>query len=130
MPGYHGHNIQDISIQMMVEFATGSAAPGSAARTHYHSFEEAYYFVSGSAITFLDGDRHEVSAGDIVWCSTNGTHRLLNQGTIPVRFIKCQAPIPPTSHAFFFPDDWHAISGGSHQHDAKGDARFHGDETL
>lgn len=138
MPGYHGHNIQDISIRMMVdeilgaqhhtlfmvEFAAGSANPGNAARTHYHPFEEAYYFTSGAATAFLDGDRHEVSAGDLVWCSTNGTHGYINQGSVPVRFIECQAPKPPTSNAFFFQDDWLAISEGTHHLDAKGDARF------
>ncbi len=142
MPGYHGHNIRDISIRMMVddilgaqhhtlfmvEFASGSATPGSAARTHYHPFEEAYYFLSGNAIAFLDGDRHEVAAGDIVWCSTNGTHGYVNQGNVPVRFIECQAPKPPTSHAFFFQDDWLAFSDGMHSIDAKRDARFDRDK--
>ncbi len=134
MPGYHGHNIRDISLRMMVddilgaqhhtlfmvEFAAHSAKPGSAARTHFHPFEEAYYFLSGSAIAFLDGDRHEISAGDIVWCSTNGTHGYINPGDIPVRFIECQSPKPPTSHAFCFQDDWLALSDGTQ----KGDARF------
>jgi len=138
MPGYHGHNIQDISIRMMVdeilgaqhhtlfvvEFAAHSGTPGSAARTHYHPFEEAYYFLSGKAIAFLDGDQHEIAAGDIVWCSTNGTHGYINQGDVPVRFIECQAPRPPASNAFLFPDDWYALSNGILKMDAKGYTRF------
>ncbi len=143
MPGYHGHNIRDISIRMMVddilgaqhhtlfvvEFAANSGTPGRAARTHYHPFEEAYYFLSGSATAFLDGEQHPIEAGDLVWSSTNGTHGYINQGDVPVRFIECQAPKPPSSHAFFFPDDWHAFSDGMHKMDAKSDARFISDEN-
>lgn len=143
MPGYHGHNIKDISIRMMVdeilgaqhhtlfvvEFAAQSGTPGRAARTHYHPFEEAYYFLSGSATAFLDGDQHEIAAGDIVWCSTNGTHGYINQGDVPVRFIECQAPRPPASNAFLFPDDWYALSHGILSMDAKGDTRFASDHT-
>ena len=112
----------------VVEFAANSGTSGRAARTHYHPFEEAYYFVSGSAIAFLDGDQHEIAAGDLVWSGTNSTHGYINQGDVPVRFIECQAPKPPASNAFFFPDDWHALSNGMLRMDAKGDTRFPSDD--
>jgi hypothetical protein len=38
--------------------------------------------------------------------STDGTHGFVNENSEDARWIEVQSPIPPTSDAFFFPDDW------------------------
>jgi mannose-6-phosphate isomerase-like protein (cupin superfamily) len=89
----------------MVEFAAGIGA-GEAAGEHYHPFEEAYFLLSGSALGTLDGEEVTVSAGDLVWTGTDGTHGFINLNDEPVRWIEVQSPAPPSSNAFFFPADW------------------------
>lgn len=119
MPGYHGANIKNIAVHMlvdellgaghhtmfMVEFAAGIGA-GEAAGEHYHPFEEAYFLLSGSALGTLDGEEVTVSAGDLVWTGTDATHGFINLNDEPVRWIEVQSPVPPKSNAFFFPADW------------------------
>jgi quercetin dioxygenase-like cupin family protein len=123
MPGYHGENIRNIAVHMlvdellgaghhtmfMVEFAAGIGA-GEAAGEHYHPFEEIYYLLSGSALGTLDGEEVTVSAGDLVWTGTDSTHGFINLNDAPVRWIEVQSPVPPRSNAFFFPSDWAKLS--------------------
>src|SRR5688572_12554793 len=122
MPGYHGPNIKSIFVRMLVDQLLGAthhtlfvvefgpqARKGAAAMEHYHPFEEAYYLLSGSAVGTLDGEVVEVSAGDLVWTSVNGTHGFVNEGDVPVRWLEVQAPIPPSANAIFFPSDWERL---------------------
>ncbi|MCI3241565.1 MULTISPECIES: cupin domain-containing protein [Streptomyces] len=122
MPGYHGPNIKNIGIRMMVDqllgaqhhttFIAGIAArsgPGRAAKVHYHPFEEIYYFIGGGMRGWIDGNEEVTETGDLVWVSTDGTHGFVNEREEPARWIEVQSPVPPTSDAFFFPDDWRAL---------------------
>lgn len=122
MPGYHGQNVQSIFVRMLVDELFGAhqhtlfmvefgpqAVRGNAATEHYHPFEEIYYLLSGAATATLDGAEVEVAAGDLVWTGVNGTHGFVNNGDVPVRWLEVQAPVPPSSHAFFFPKDWDAL---------------------
>jgi hypothetical protein len=54
----------------------------------------------------LDGVPETTQPGDLVWVSTDGTHGFVNENDEYARWIEVQSPIPPTSDAFFFPDDW------------------------
>jgi mannose-6-phosphate isomerase-like protein (cupin superfamily) len=122
MPGYHGANIRNVRIGMMVDELLGARhhtlfvvefAPtaGSAlsAREHYHPFEEIYYFVRGAATGSFDGDRFEIAAGDLVFMGVGASHGFTNTGNEPVRWIEAQSPLPPASHGFFFHDDWRKL---------------------
>jgi len=119
MPGYHGPNIKNISIRMMVDRLLGAQhhtlfvatiAPlsgrGHAAGEHYHPFEEIYLFVSGGMRGTLDGDTVTLAEGDLVWVGVDATHGFVNENDEPARWLEVQSPVPPDSHAFFFPDDW------------------------
>jgi mannose-6-phosphate isomerase-like protein (cupin superfamily) len=86
------------------------SGPGRAAKVHYHPFEEIYYFISGGMRGMLDGNEEIIKEGDLVCASTNGTHGFVNERDEPARWIEVQSPVPPTSDAFFFPDDWRALS--------------------
>jgi quercetin dioxygenase-like cupin family protein len=123
MPGYHGHNVRNISIRMMVDDILGAqhhtlfmvqfvpgAIPGRlTAKEHFHPFEEVYYLLRGQARGWLDGEVNDVAAGDLVWTSTNGSHGFVNTGDEPLRWLEVQAPAPPPSGAFFFLDDWERL---------------------
>lgn len=123
MPGYHGHNIRDIAIRMLVDdilgaehhtlfvvqFAPSDHGPVLSAKEHFHPFEEIYYLTQGSARGTLDGETVDVAAGDLVWMGTGSSHGFVNLGDGPVRWLEVQAPAPPRSHAMLFEDDWKAL---------------------
>ncbi|MGH3401293.1 MAG: cupin domain-containing protein [Streptosporangiaceae bacterium] len=122
MPGYHGPNIRNISIRMMVDRLLGAqhhtlfmasiaprSGPGHAAGEHYHPFEEIYYFVSGGMRGKLDGNEELVGEGDLVWVSTDATHGFVNDRDEAARWLEVQSPVPPDAQAFFFPDDWRSL---------------------
>lgn len=123
MPGYHGHNIRDISVRMMVDdilgaehhtlfvvqFAPAVRSEVLSAKEHFHPFEEIYYLLRGSARGTLDGATVDVAAGDLIWMGTNSSHGFVNLGDEPVRWLEVQAPAPPRSNAMFFEDDWKAL---------------------
>jgi mannose-6-phosphate isomerase-like protein (cupin superfamily) len=119
MPGYHGPNIQNVQIRMMVDELLGARhhtmfivqfspnpTPGLSAKEHYHPFEEAYLFVRGSALGSFDGARVPVNTGDLVFAPAAASHGFTATGTGPVRWIEVQSPLPPASHGFVFHHDW------------------------
>src|SRR3546814_18729896 len=77
MPGYHGANIRNVQIRMMVDdllgavqhtmfivqFTANELTVGVSAREHFHPLEEIYYLVSGSAMASFDGDVRK----SVVW---------------------------------------------------------------
>jgi quercetin dioxygenase-like cupin family protein len=122
MRGYRGPHIHNISLWMLVddllgaihhtmfvvEFQPNPEAP-RVGGDHFHPFEEAYYFVRGSATGYFEGETREVDTGDLVFAGTNAFHGYANRGTRPVRWIEVQAPTPPPSGAFFFRKDWERV---------------------
>jgi len=119
MPGYHGANIQNVSIRMMVDELLGSRhhtlfivefAPSGASKLsaseHFHPFEEMYFFLSGEAVGSFDGERVPIRAGDLVFAGVGASHGFSAVGEQPVRWIEAQAPLPPASNGFFFHNDW------------------------
>lgn len=118
MRGYRGANVKNVSIWMLVDDFVGALhhtmfivqfLPGSSTHPtgdHFHPFEEAYYFLSGSAIAHLDGQDLEVEAGDLVFAGTNALHGYTMTSEEPVRWIEVQAPVPPPRGAFIFPSEW------------------------
>lgn len=119
MPGYHGYNIRNVSIRMMVDELLGaqqhtlfivefipSTVEGMSAKEHFHPFEEIYYFVAGAADGLVGGEPCSVAAGDMVFAGVNTSHGFTNNGEVPVRWIEAQAPKPPPSHGTIFETDW------------------------
>lgn len=117
--GYYGPSIKNVWVRMLIDAQLGAqqhtmfiveAAPSpdkdKFAAEHYHAFEEAYFLLSGSWRGVIDGEPVHMSAGDLAWTSVNATHGFVTDGDEPVRWLEVQAPQPPRSHAFFFPDDW------------------------
>jgi mannose-6-phosphate isomerase-like protein (cupin superfamily) len=119
MPGYHGYNIQNVSVRMMVDELLGaqhhtlfvvefipSTVEGMSAKEHFHPFEETYYFVAGAADGRVGGVPCSVGAGDLAFAGVNTSHGFTNNGDVPVRWIEAQAPKPPPSNGTIFETDW------------------------
>ena len=82
MRGYRGPNVSSVALWMLVDDLIGALhhtmfmvqfIPGASthpAGDHFHPFEEAYYFLQGSAIAHLDGGDLEVNTGDLVFAGT------------------------------------------------------------
>lgn len=118
MRGHRGPDIDTVSIWMLVDDMIGSVhhtmfmvefVPHTSTHPrgdHFHPFEEAYYFLRGSAIAHLDGRDIEVNTGDLVFAGTNALHGYTMTGDVPTRWIEVQAPAPTASGAFVFPAQW------------------------
>lgn len=119
MPGYHGYNINNVSVRMMVDELLGarqhtlfivefepSTTQGMSAKEHFHPFEEIYYFTHGQANGIVGGEPCSVGAGDVVFAGVNTSHGFTNDGTVPMRWVEAQAPIPPAAHGTIFEADW------------------------
>lgn len=62
--------------------------PGATIGMHRHeSDEEYYYFLAGTGTMILDGERLPVRAGDVTAVFPGGSHGLINDGDIDLRFI-------------------------------------------
>ena len=123
MPGYHGHNVRDISVRMMVDDILGAVhhthfmiqfAPrreeGLSGSAHFHDFEEAYFLLAGKGEVTLEGQVFQMQAGDLVWQSSSTMHGWVNRGDVPLRFIELQAPRPPSSNAVVFENSWTEVA--------------------
>lgn len=122
MPGYHGANVQNVQIRMMVDDLLGARhhamfivqftpgvvdnAPLKAAKEHFHPFEEIYYLISGQARSFCDGEQDLAGAGDLVFAPVGAFHGFAALGTEPLCWIEVQSPMPPASGGFTFHNDW------------------------
>jgi mannose-6-phosphate isomerase-like protein (cupin superfamily) len=121
MPGYHGSNIQNVQIRMMVDDLLGSRhhtmfivqfqprSIGTVAKTakeHFHPFDEIYYLLSGEARTFCDGETNYAVAGDLIFAPVGASHGFAPVGPEPLCWVEVQSPLPPGSNGFTFHDDW------------------------
>lgn len=52
--------------------------PGAAIPLHTHNCEESVLLLEGNAIAEIDGERHEMKAGDISWIPDGVPHRFIN----------------------------------------------------
>lgn len=82
--------------------------PGAAIAPHDHTFEEAYFILSGEVETTVDGERHLVGPGDVVWTSVGCVHAFRNIGGAPVRWLETFSPQPPKENVFRFRAEWDA----------------------
>jgi len=104
-----------VAIKMFVDRSFGAVhqslfliqyMPGAKIDPHDHTFEESYFIVSGRVKATVDGEVHELGAGDVVWTGVGCIHSFENVGDEPVRWIETQAPLPPTKEIFRFERDW------------------------
>jgi quercetin dioxygenase-like cupin family protein len=80
--------------------------PGSNIPLHDHTFEEAYFLLSGEVEAILDGERYLARAGDVLWTGVGCVHTFANVGNEPVRWLETFAPQPPAENVFRFMAEW------------------------
>jgi quercetin dioxygenase-like cupin family protein len=86
-------------------------APGGFITEHDHAFEEGFYFLDGEIEAELDGETHELRAGDFLWSGVGSMHGLRNHSNAPVRWLETQVPQPPSRYQARFIGDWRRFLG-------------------
>ena len=82
--------------------------PGVGIGLHDHTFEEAYFILSGEVEATLDGRTYTVKAGDFVWTGVGCVHAFRNVSGTPVRWLETFSPQPPKEDVFRFMAAWDA----------------------
>jgi quercetin dioxygenase-like cupin family protein len=80
--------------------------PGVSIGLHDHTFEEAYFIVSGEVEATLDGRKYLARAGDVLWTGVGCVHAFANVSNAPVRWLETVSPQPPAENVFRFVAEW------------------------
>lgn len=80
--------------------------PGVAIGLHDHTYEEAYFILSGEVEATMDGKQYQARAGDVLWTGVGCVHAFANKGREPVRWLETFAPQPPQENVFRFVAEW------------------------
>ncbi len=80
--------------------------PGVGIGLHDHTFEEAYFILSGEVEGTLDGKTYRATAGDVLWTGVGCVHAFTNVSREPVRWLETFAPQPPKENVFRFMAEW------------------------
>ena len=88
---------------LLLVLAVGSAV---AIGLHDHTYEEAYFILSGEVEATLDGKHYRARAGDVLWTGVGCVHAFANMGSAPVRWLETFSPQPPQENVFRFMADW------------------------
>jgi quercetin dioxygenase-like cupin family protein len=82
--------------------------PGVSIGLHDHTFEEAYFILSGEVEATLDGTTYRAGAGDVLWTGVGCVHAFANVSPEPVRWLETFSPQPPKENVFRFMAEWDA----------------------
>jgi mannose-6-phosphate isomerase-like protein (cupin superfamily) len=80
--------------------------PGVSIGLHDHTYEEAYFIVSGEVQATMVGTRYLAKAGDVLWTGVGCVHAFANTGREPVRWLETFSPQPPSENVFRFMAEW------------------------
>jgi quercetin dioxygenase-like cupin family protein len=80
--------------------------PGVGIGPHDHTYEEAYYILSGEVEAVMDGKRYLAKAGRVLWTGTGCVHAFKNISNQPVRWLETFSPQPPKENVFRFMAEW------------------------
>ncbi len=80
--------------------------PGASIALHDHTFEEAYFILSGEVEGTMDGKKYRAKAGDFFWTGVGCVHAFAQVGSEPVRWLETFSPQPPQENVFRFMGEW------------------------
>lgn len=69
-----------------VTFGLAEIPVGGTWVLHHHAPPEVYYILAGEGRTEIDGVRHEIRAGSVIYIPGNARHLTVNTGSDPLRF--------------------------------------------
>ena len=82
-----------------IDFFVSSYAPKAYAEEHVHEgSEEIFYFLSGTGLFVLDGERHLIEPRMVIFVPPKSKHAIFNTGLIDLVFVVCSAPPEPEFH--------------------------------
>lgn len=82
-----------------IDFFVSSYAPKAFAQEHVHEkSEEIFYFLKGSGLFVLDGERHIVEPGMVIFVPPGTAHAIFNTGMDDLVFVVCSSPPEPEFH--------------------------------
>ncbi|QDA36938.1 cupin domain-containing protein (plasmid) [Paracoccus liaowanqingii] len=70
--------------------------PGAKIGIHFHNCEESVLILEGDAVAEIDGQRHQLRAGDTTWIPANVPHRFLNESQELMRIFWTYATVDAT----------------------------------
>jgi quercetin dioxygenase-like cupin family protein len=73
---------------------------------HDHTFEEAYFVLSGEVEAILDGQLYIGRGGEVFWTGVGCVHAFANAGIEAVRWLETFSPQPPAENVFRFAAEW------------------------
>jgi quercetin dioxygenase-like cupin family protein len=75
--------------------------PGGHTPQHHHDYEHEVFVVGGSGTVLLEGERHPIRAGDVIYVPADEEHQFRTSGDEPLRFLcivpmdrNCGDPVP------------------------------------
>jgi quercetin dioxygenase-like cupin family protein len=120
-PGYRGHSqgftrftVVDHTITDCVHTGVGvcQLEPAGTVAPHVHSYEEAFYILSGRVLASIDGRHYELGPGDYGIIQVGMAHAWHNVNSEPVRWHETVSPQPrPGDHPE--PDTFFMKSGSA-----------------
>ena len=69
-----------------------AADPGSGPPPHTHVFAEFFYVLDGTLTVEVDGERHEISSGEVAAVPGGAVHTYRNESTETARFLAVLHP--------------------------------------
>lgn len=120
LAGFGAANVGGAALEILLGPDTGASqfnlmlvqyAPGGFITEHDHAFEEGFYFLDGEIEAVLEGETHELGAGDFCWSGVGSMHALRNVADAPVRWLETQVPQPPSRYQARFVADWRRFLG-------------------
>jgi len=70
-----------------VTTGTTAFAPGTELPLHTHNVDESIVLLEGEALATIDGERHELAAGDATWIPAGLQHAFRNRGSGTLRIL-------------------------------------------
>ena len=110
-----GGGLQGVFLKWMIDEKFGARhhrmlfieyQPGVSIGLHDHTFEEAYFILSGQVDATLDGRTYCAGPGHVLWTGVGCVHAFANNGREPVRWLETFSPQPPAENVFRFVADW------------------------
>jgi quercetin dioxygenase-like cupin family protein len=107
--------LEGVFLKWLIDEAFGAAhhrllfieyQPGVSIALHDHTFEEAYFILSGEVQGTLDGTTYTARPGDVLWTGVGCVHTFVNVSKEPVRWLETFAPQPPRENVFRFMAEW------------------------
>ena len=96
-PNPHKVDARKLHASDHVQVVMITLQPGEALKRHITPVDAFFYVLEGTGIVEIGEERQEVSTDMLIDSPARIPHRLLNEGTVPFRFLVVKTPKPTES---------------------------------